>query len=178
MTDRNPVAEFYSYVYEDERGNVLKIDRTTGGAAAVSVNADMFALVLAEHAVKVARELCDRAGVHVIILEAPMADTCAPPERGQRFGGAGAQVKGGSVSVSVIPVAGSTASIPLDPRAARDFAAYIATCARAAESRDAEVDELTKVILASRAADSTEGPTARAAAQAVIAAGWKRETPA
>lgn len=107
----------------------------------------------------------------LIVLEVPTADQATPVERGQNFGGCGARLEDdGRIRIT------GTAHLSAD--AALRFAAYVATCARVAESRDAEVDELTKVILASRAADSTEGPTARAAAQAVIAAGWKRETPA
>ena len=104
----------------------------------------------------------------LIVLKVPTVDEAAPAERGQNFGGAGARLEaGGCIRIS------GAGQLPAD--VALRFAAYVATCARIAKSRDAEVEALSGVIFGAREAAGCLS-TARAEAEAVLAAGWKRET--
>jgi hypothetical protein len=68
---RNFATEYRTFTYEDEARERLTVERTPEGAAVIRADPVAGVRVLAEHAVTVAQELCDRAGARVVILERP-----------------------------------------------------------------------------------------------------------
>lgn len=167
------------YKYEDEERRVLAIDGGRPGGAHVTADFRDPVYVLSEHVAEVCRQLADKAGAEIVVL-----DKFNMPEDATssviKAGDATYQVTGDASGVKLTSPVATT--YRMTPAAARTLASALALHADRAEAAavTAEVEELALVLRQATPgmAPSHDGDyglaVCRGYAQVAIDAGWHK----